>query len=83
MVLEGKRFGNAFCEIGTKTAVSFKTRVVCSDSGYVLNGKKFYSTGALFAHVVTVVALDEDDQTVVVFVDRKAAGLTILLNFYF
>jgi alkylation response protein AidB-like acyl-CoA dehydrogenase len=25
LVLEGKRFGNAFCEVGTKTTVSFKT----------------------------------------------------------
>lgn len=78
LVLEGKRFGNAFCEIGTKTATSFKTRVVRSESGYVLNGKKFYSTGALFADVVPVVALDEEDQTVVVFVDRDAEGLTII-----
>lgn len=77
-VLEGKRFGNAFCEVGTKTAVDFKTRVVRTDSGYVLNGKKFYSTGALLAHIVPVVALDDDDQVAVVFVDRHAEGLTVI-----
>jgi SfnB family sulfur acquisition oxidoreductase len=78
LVLEGKRFGNAFCEVGTKTAVDFKTRVVRTDSGYVLNGKKFYSTGALFAHVVPVVALDDDDRVAIVFVDRHAEGLTVI-----
>lgn len=78
LVLEGKRFGNAFCEVGTKTAVDFKTRVVRTDSGYVLNGKKFYSTGALFAHIVPVVALDDDDNVAVVFVDRHTEGLTVI-----
>jgi SfnB family sulfur acquisition oxidoreductase len=78
LVLEGKQFGNAFCEVGTKTAVDFKTRVVRTRSGYVLNGTKFYSTGALFAHIVPVVALDENDKTVIVFVDRHTPGLTII-----
>ena len=78
LVLEGKRFGNAFTEVGTKTPVDFKTRVTRSSDGYVLNGKKFYSTGALFADIVPVVALDEDDKVVVVFVDRHAEGLTVI-----
>jgi alkylation response protein AidB-like acyl-CoA dehydrogenase len=43
LVLEGKRFGNAFTEVGTKTATAFKTRLTRTDTGYVLNGKKFYS----------------------------------------
>ncbi len=78
LVLEGKRFGNAFCEVGTKTPVAFKTRVTRQDDGYILNGKKFYSTGAFFADVVPVVALDDDDNVVVVFVDRHAEGLTVI-----
>lgn len=77
-VLAGKRFGNAFCEIGTRTPVDFKTRVTRRGEDYVLNGKKFYSTGALFADIVPVVALDDDDNVVVVFVDRHAPGLTIV-----
>ncbi|MBD2153808.1 SfnB family sulfur acquisition oxidoreductase [Leptolyngbya sp. FACHB-16] len=78
-VLEGKRLGNAFCEIGTKTATSFQTRVTRTHDGkYVLNGKKFYSTGALFAHIVPVVALDDEDHVVIVFVDRQTRGLTII-----
>jgi SfnB family sulfur acquisition oxidoreductase len=77
LVLEGKRFGNAFTEVGTKTATAFKTRLTRTDSGYILNGKKFYSTGALFADIVPVVALSED-KVVIVFVDRHTPGLTII-----
>lgn len=78
LVLEGKRFGNAFTEVGTRTPTDFKTRLTRKDLGYVLNGKKFYSTGALFADIVPVVALDDDNQTVVVFVDRHTLGLTVI-----
>jgi SfnB family sulfur acquisition oxidoreductase len=77
-VLQGKQLGNAFCEVGTKTPTSFKTRVETADSGLVLNGKKFYSTGALFADIVAVVALDQAEQQVVVFIDRKVDGLTVI-----
>ncbi|WNZ27045.1 SfnB family sulfur acquisition oxidoreductase [Leptolyngbya sp. NK1-12] len=78
LVLEGKRFGNAFTEVGTKTATAFKTRLTRSDSGYVLNGRKFYSTGALFADIVPVVALNDQDQVVIAFIDRQAPGLTVI-----
>ncbi|WP_416668836.1 SfnB family sulfur acquisition oxidoreductase [Egbenema bharatensis] len=77
-VLAGQRFGNAFCEVGTKTATAFKTRVVQQGTSYVLNGQKFYSTGALFADVVPVVALDDENHVVVVFVDRQTEGLTVI-----
>lgn len=78
LVLKGKRFGNAFTEVGTKTPTAFKTRLTRTESGYILNGKKFYSTGALFADIVPVVALDDEDKTVTVFVDRHAPGLTVI-----
>jgi len=78
LVLKGKRFGNAFTEVGTKTPTAFKTRLTRAELGYVLNGKKFYSTGALFADIVPVVALDDEDKTVIVFVDRHAPGLTVI-----
>lgn len=78
LVLEGKHFGNAFCEVGTKTPVDFKTRVRRQNDGYILNGKKFYSTGALFADIVPVVALDDEDNVTIVFVDRNAEGLTVI-----
>ncbi len=77
-VLDGDRFGNAFTEIGTRNAVDFQTRIVKSGDGYILNGQKFYSTGALFAHLILVVAADEASRSHVVFLERNTAGLTLI-----
>jgi SfnB family sulfur acquisition oxidoreductase len=77
-VLDGDRLGNAFSEIGTRTAADYKTTVVRKGDGYVLNGQKFYSTGTLFAHWIVVVAKDEDGRPTLVFVERDTPGLTII-----
>jgi SfnB family sulfur acquisition oxidoreductase len=78
LVLQGVRFGNAFSEVGTKSVNDVKTRLTPANSGYFLNGKKFYSSGALLADWVPVVAKDENDNTVVAFVPAGAEGLTII-----
>jgi len=78
LVLKGVRFGNAFSEIGTKDLNDVKTRLTPTADGYSLSGKKFYSSGALLADWVPVVAKDEHDNTVVAFVERHAKGLTII-----
>ncbi len=46
----------------------------------IVNGEKFYSTGALLAHVVPIVAVDETGQGYLVFADRDAPGLTVTNN---
>lgn len=78
LVLQGKRFGNAFSEIGTKSVTDVRTRLTKSGSKYLLNGRKFYSTGALVADWIPVVAHDEDDQTVIVLVERGTPGLQVI-----
>jgi SfnB family sulfur acquisition oxidoreductase len=75
-VLQGKRFGNAATEIG-KSSTDIQTRIDRSGSGYVINGRKFYSTGALLADWIPVIAKNEADQKVMVFIERNAPGLTI------
>lgn len=77
-ILDGDRLGNAFTEIGTRTPVDFKTRIVREGEGYRLDGQKFYSTGAVFAHLVVVVALDENDRTNLVFLERSTPGLQLI-----
>src|SRR5580698_6384536 len=57
-VLAGKRFGNGFSERGTRNVLDLKTRLTADGDAYRLNGTKFYSTGALFAHWIPVLALD-------------------------
>jgi SfnB family sulfur acquisition oxidoreductase len=78
LVLNGVRFGNAFSEIGTKNVNDVQTRLVPTEGGYRLSGKKFYSSGALLADWVPVVAKNEHDQTVVAFVEKGTKGLTII-----
>jgi alkylation response protein AidB-like acyl-CoA dehydrogenase len=50
------------------------------DDGFSLrlDGTKAYSTGALFAHLITVTARDEAGQLVLAIVARDAPGLTVL-----
>ncbi|WP_180985117.1 acyl-CoA dehydrogenase family protein, partial [Pseudomonas syringae] len=47
--LAGYRFGNAFSESKSKNAGAFQTRIRFEGEHAVLDGEKFYCTGALFA----------------------------------
>jgi SfnB family sulfur acquisition oxidoreductase len=77
-VLEGYRYGNALVEVGTKTAAEWKTRIIPDGGGFVLEGTKFYCTGALFAHLVPVVMRTEDGAVLRAIVPRNAPGLTVI-----
>jgi alkylation response protein AidB-like acyl-CoA dehydrogenase len=77
-VLVGDRFGNAFWEVGTKTALDFQTRLRVDNGKLILNGKKFYSTGALFAHWIPVVAKDDGDKIIMVFVKQGTSGAAVV-----
>jgi SfnB family sulfur acquisition oxidoreductase len=77
-ILDGARFGNALSERYSKTVYALETRVKRrTDGQFLLNGTKYYCTGALTATFVPVFALDEDDKLVVAYVDRHAAGVEI------
>ncbi|WP_162918665.1 SfnB family sulfur acquisition oxidoreductase [Phyllobacteriaceae bacterium SYSU D60010] len=77
LILSGLRLGNAFSEFHGKNVETFETRIVRQGDDYVVNGRKFYSTGALFAHLVPIVAIDEAGHVVVAVADREAKGLAI------
>ena len=76
--LRGVRWGNAFSESGSKRAADFETRFTDADDHVVVTGKKFYSTGALLAHYVPIVANDEQGNTWYVVTERNAPGLTVI-----
>ncbi len=76
--LSGVRWGNAFSESGSKRASEFETRFVDDGDHVIVSGKKFYSTGALLAHQVPIVANDEEGKTWYVVADRNAPGLTVI-----
>ena len=77
-VLRGLRLGNAFSERGSKTAGHFETQIRSQGEGYVVNGQKFYSSGALLSHLVPVSATDEHGKTQIAFVERDNRGLRII-----
>ncbi|WP_114948412.1 SfnB family sulfur acquisition oxidoreductase [Microvirga calopogonii] len=77
-VLAGTRFGNAFSEFGSKRAVDFETKFTDAGDHVVVNGRKFYSSGALLAHLVPIVALDDEGRAWYAIADRGAPGLTVI-----
>lgn len=78
LVLKGTRYGNAFSEAGGKNVLDIQTRVRKEGDHFVLNGRKFYSTGTIFAHWIPVLALDEQDQAVLAFVKQGTPGLSVV-----
>ncbi len=80
-VLAGRRFGNAQSEAGTKHVQDIRTRLEPRpDGSYTLTGVKHYSTGALFADWIPVLAraADEDGALHVAYVPSGAEGVTVV-----
>ena len=77
-VLQGYRFGNAFSEAKSKNAGAFETTIRFDADGAQIDGEKFYCTGALFAHIVPAVAVNEQNQAFIAFVERDNPGLTVI-----
>jgi SfnB family sulfur acquisition oxidoreductase len=78
LVLRGIRFGNAFSEFGSKRAAEFETTFTDAGDHVVVTGRKFYSTGAIFAHLVPIVALDDQGRAWYAIAERDAPGLTVI-----
>lgn len=78
-VLRGRRFGNAQSEVGTKHARDHRTTLTPDGEGcWRLDGEKGYSTGALFADWIPVLAhLGVDGPMHVAWVERTAPGVTV------
>lgn len=77
-ILAGTRSGNAFSELGSRTAADFETKIVRRGDDYVINGRKFYSSGALLAHIVPITTVDPEGRLHIAVADRNTPGLTII-----
>jgi SfnB family sulfur acquisition oxidoreductase len=77
-VLSGARLGNALSEIGTKTVGHYNTRIFREGDGYLVRGRKYYSTGALFAHYIPVVVRDESDELLLAIIRPDAPGAQVI-----
>jgi SfnB family sulfur acquisition oxidoreductase len=79
-VLAGRRFGNAQSEVGSRHVRDHRTTLrPIGEDLWTLDGEKGYSTGALFADWIPVLAhLGEDGPLHVAWVDRRSDGLTVV-----
>lgn len=79
-VLQGRRFGNAQSEIGSKHVRDHATTLLPDGPGrWRLSGLKGYATGALLADWIPVLAhLDVDGPLHVAWVERGAPGVEVV-----
>ncbi|HTJ89401.1 MAG TPA: SfnB family sulfur acquisition oxidoreductase, partial [Acidocella sp.] len=78
-ILAGDRIGNALSEAGGKTVHDYQTTIrPTRDGKFLLNGRKFYSTGALFAHWIAALAKDEQERVVFAFLRPDTPGVTLI-----
>ncbi|WP_415072005.1 SfnB family sulfur acquisition oxidoreductase [Hyphomicrobium sp.] len=78
LALRGVRFGNAFSEFGSKKAAEFETKFTDAGDHVIVKGRKFYSSGALLAHLVPIVALDDQGRAWYAIARRDAPGLSVI-----
>lgn len=74
--LQGLRFGNALAEISHRD-FKRRTRLVQNSGGLVLHGQKFYCTGAIYAHWIPTLAVDDNEVQQLVFVPRRSPGVSV------
>jgi alkylation response protein AidB-like acyl-CoA dehydrogenase len=82
-VLAGAQLGNATAERSTRTALERRTTVTARGDGtWVLDGTKYYATGALGAAWIAVAAIiaGRDGETATVFVRPDQPGVTLDLD---
>lgn len=77
-VVEGHRFGNGGPEKNTRHTCEVLARLQRYPDGLRLTGEKFYSTGALFAHIVVTTAIDDSGNAQLAFIPQPAEGVEII-----
>jgi alkylation response protein AidB-like acyl-CoA dehydrogenase len=77
-VLNGKLFGGAHMEINTPRPNMLRTKLVKQGDMYVLTGKKYYATGAVFSDYTSFTALDEEGRLTGALVPADRKGVHIL-----
>lgn len=69
--------GPAWTEPGQATQEVFATRVVKKDGRYELSGRKFYTTGALYADWIEVGCSNEEGEAASAIIKKDATGVKI------
>lgn len=74
----GETIGSGVSETGPAKVGAFDTVVRRRDGGFVVDGRKFYTTGSLFADYIHLSADDEVGGPVTAAVPVRAPGVTIV-----
>lgn len=81
-VLAGKLFGLASAELGVVSPAEFTTALHRGEDGaLVLDGRKYYSTGGLFADSIEVIASAGEGKLVSLMVPADRDGVTLADDF--
>lgn len=75
LIADGAIFGNASHEHSAAQVGALDTRLTRDGDGWLLDGRKFYSTGTLFADWISVSAQTADGRSAGVIVATEAAGV--------
>ncbi|AMM21403.1 hypothetical protein AX769_16285 [Frondihabitans sp. PAMC 28766] len=73
----GEIIGGGWSESGPFTQETVETTIVPTTDGYRVDGAKYYSTGSVYAHWFTVLAVDPAGARTVALVPADQPGVTI------
>lgn len=76
-VLSNERIANAASERGGKHSADFATILVRQGDNVLINGRKYYATGATGARWITVIGRNEEGGQALAWVRTDAPGVTI------
>ncbi|MGJ5202866.1 SfnB family sulfur acquisition oxidoreductase [Bradyrhizobium sp. HKCCYLR20261] len=77
-ILAGHRIGNAGPERHGRAITHVTTSLARVDGRLLLSGRRYYSTGSIFAHWIPTRAVDEAGRPVLVWVRRDAPGVQVV-----
>ena len=77
-VLAGDRIGNAHSEDTRKRPFDYEHRLERVPGGWRMTGRKFYSTGAIFAQWIPFIANDEAGHQCMFFAQAGSPGLQVI-----
>lgn len=76
-LLAGDKIGNSHAEFTRKKPRDYETKVERVNGGYVITGKKYYSTGAIFAQWIPTFGNDPEGRPIQLYSRSDAPGLTV------
>jgi len=77
-IMSGDRIGNAHSESTKNRPRQYTHTLTRVEGGWRMTGKKYYSTGAIFARWIPFTDIDENGNSKMFFADATAEGLEVI-----